>query len=192
MNRIKTHIKRSISASIFITIGLIAYLIVGNPIGPFLFSFGLLSVCILNGDLFTGKCGYMWRNDWKILILILIINLFSGYFFGFLCRWLNPALIELAIVKISSWEVSFSYFLKSIFCGMIMYIAVDIYRSGHIVGILFGIPLFIFCGFQHCIANIILMGIALSYNFIPLIICIIGNFIGSIFINLLLNSNKSS
>ena len=69
---------------------------------------------LLNGNLFTGKCGYMWRNDWKILILILIINLFSGYFFGFLCRWLNPALIELAIVKISSWEVSFSYFLKFI------------------------------------------------------------------------------
>ena len=60
-----------------------------------------------------------------------------------------------------------------------MYIAVLMYRKGTPLGIIFGIPLFIFCGFQHCIANIITMGAARAFH-ISIIICIIGNFVGSL------------
>ena len=61
-----------------------------------------------------------------------------------------------------------------------MYIAVLMYRKGTPLGIIFGIPLFIFCGFQHCIANIITMGVAKTFHW-SIIICILGNFIGSLF-----------
>ena len=61
-----------------------------------------------------------------------------------------------------------------------MYIAVFMYRKGTPLGIIFGIPLFIFCGFQHCIANIITMGVARAWH-MSILICIIGNFIGSLF-----------
>ncbi len=60
-----------------------------------------------------------------------------------------------------------------------MYIAVYMYRKGTPLGIIFGIPLFIFCGFQHCIANIITMGVARTWP-TSIAICILGNFIGSL------------
>ena len=60
-----------------------------------------------------------------------------------------------------------------------MYIAVLMYRKGTPLGIIFGIPLFIFSGFQHCIANVITMGAARAFDW-SLLICIIGNFIGSL------------
>jgi len=66
-------------------------------------------------------------------------------------------------------------------CGVIMYIAVYMYKKGTPFGIIYGIPLFIFCGFQHCIANVITMGIARTFD-LSIIICIIGNFLGSLFI----------
>ena len=61
-----------------------------------------------------------------------------------------------------------------------MYIAVLMYREGTPLGIIFGIPLFIFCGFQHCIANVITLGVARSFHW-SLLICIVGNFVGSLF-----------
>ena len=60
-----------------------------------------------------------------------------------------------------------------------MYIAVYMYKKGTPLGIIFGIPLFIFCGFQHCIANIITLGVARTIH-LSILICIVGNFIGSI------------
>ena len=60
-----------------------------------------------------------------------------------------------------------------------MYIAVYMYRKNTPLGIIFGIPLFIFCGFQHCIANVITLGVAKTFD-LSLLICILGNFIGSL------------
>ena len=51
------------------------------------------------------------------------------------------------------------------------------YKKGTPLGIIFGVPLFIFCGFQHCIANVITMGVGLAFDW-SLILCIIGNFFG--------------
>ena len=62
-----------------------------------------------------------------------------------------------------------------------MYIAVFMYRKGTPLGIIYGIPLFIFSGFQHCIANIITLGVARTFDF-SILLCILGNFIGSLFI----------
>ena len=55
------------------------------------------------------------------------------------------------------------------------------YRKKTSLGIIYGIPLFIFCGFQHCIANVITMGVASTFDF-SIFICVLGNFIGSLFI----------
>ena len=60
-----------------------------------------------------------------------------------------------------------------------MYIAVYMYKKNTPLGIIYGIPLFIFCAFQHCIANIITMGVARTFD-ASIIICILGNFLGSL------------
>ena len=174
-------IKKSISASILIGLGNYALLKLGNPIGPIIFAFGLLGVCYLGQNLFTGKCGFLLEDKIPLLQLftILIINLAAGYLIGVLFNLTDSTLTEAASAKIATWELSWSFFLKAIFCGVIMYLAVAMFRKGTPLGIIFGIPLFIFCGFQHCIANVITLGVAMDFS-PSLLLAILGNFTGSL------------
>ena len=173
---------KSARASLFIALGVGVLLTIGNPIGPFLFALGLLAVCVINdGHLFTGLCGYIHdKKSLKEGMIVLIFNLIYGYLFGLLLSIANPALKEMAVEKIASWsDMSLiSFFIRSVFCGIVMYTAVDMKKKGTMLGIIFGIPLFIFCGFQHSIANFITCGVAHSIHYtIP--IAIIGNWLGS-------------
>ena len=93
----------------------------------------------------------------------------------------DSSLIEVATAKVNSWAFDIPFFIKSLMCGAIMYIAVYMYRKNTPLGIIFGIPIFIFCGFQHCIANIITLGVAHAFHW-SIIICILGNFFGSLFV----------
>ena len=174
-------INKSIGASILIGLGDYALLKVGNPIGPILFTLGLLGVCYMGLNLFTGKCGFIIEDKIKFLdlMIILIINLIAGYLLGLIFSLCDVDVYKNAIDKVNSWSFSLSFFIKSIMCGIIMYIAVYIYRKKSTLGIIFGIPLFIFSGFQHCIANIITLGVAHAIHS-SIILAIIGNFIGSL------------
>ncbi len=184
-------INKSIAASILIALGDYALLKLGNPLGPVLFALGLLGVCYMGLNLFTGKCGFLIQDKIKLvdLLMILIINLLAGYLIGLIFSVTDVDVFKNAITKVSSWDISISFFIKSILCGVIMYIAVYMYRKNTPLGIIFGIPLFIFCGFQHCIANIITMGVARTFHY-SIIICILGNFIGSLLIWYLSKENK--
>ena len=175
-------VNKSIGAAFLISLGNYALLKLGNPIGPVIFAFGLLGVCYMGQNLFTGKCGFLIQDKIKPmdLLIILIVNLISGYLFGLLYSCLDVDVVNNAVSKVGTWEVSFPFLIKSILCGMIMYIAVYMYKKGTPLGIIFGIPLFIFCGFQHCIANIITLGVAKTFH-LSIIICAIGNFVGSLF-----------
>lgn len=175
---------KSVLASILIGFGVAVLLFLGNPLGPILFAFGLMGVCYLQADLYTGKAGYYWKDKKADLATILILNLAAGYTFGLLLGYSSPQLIPVALEKIASWDFSMAFFIRSMFCGMIMYICVDIFKRGSYIGILYGVPLFIFCGFQHCIANVIVLGVAQSWSW-TLILAIIGNLIGSMIINVL-------
>lgn len=186
-------IRKSIAASVLIGLGDYALLKLGNPIGPVIFAFGLLGVCYLGANLFTGKCGFFIEDKipfWD-LMLILIVNLIGGYLVGLLFSFCDKDIVSSAILKVSSWDISFPFFLKSIFCGIIMYIAVLMYRKNTSYGIIYGIPLFIFCGFQHCIANIITLGVARKFHF-SILICILGNFLGSLLMWYFLKDEKST
>lgn len=175
-------INKSIGAALLISLGDYALLKLGLPLGPVLFSLGLLGVCYMGQNLFTGKCGFLIEDKIKVtdLLTILLINLIAGYLFGLLFSITDPEVLKNAIEKVKTWDISLAFFIKSVLCGVIMYIAVFMYRKGTPLGIIFGIPLFIFCGFQHCIANIITMGVARAWH-MSILICIIGNFIGSLF-----------
>ena len=176
-------INKSIGASILIGLGNYVLLKIGNPLGPFLFAFGLLWVCYMGLNLFTGKCGFIIEDKIKIidLSIILIVNLIAGYLLGLIFSISDIDVYKNALDKVNTWSFNISFFIKAIMCGVIMYISVYIYRKKSPLGIIFGIPLFIFCGFQHCIANIITLGIARTID-LSIILAIIGNFIGSIII----------
>ena len=176
-------INKSIAAALLIALGDFALLKLGNPIGPVIFALGLLGVCYMGLNLFTGKCGFLFQDKIKVtdLLIILFVNLIAGYLIGLAFSITDEQVMANAIVKVESWNLSLAFFLKSILCGIIMYIAVFMYKKNTPLGIIYGIPLFIFCGFQHCIANIITMGAARCFH-PSIFMCILGNFVGSIFV----------
>jgi len=177
----KELINKSVGASILISLGVYSLLKMGSPIGPVLFTLGLLGVCYMGQNLFTGKCGFLIADKIKLLdlTLILVINLISGYLIGLMYSITDPEIYKNAVAKVATWDFSLAFFIKSIMCGVIMYIAVLMYKKGTPLGIIFGVPLFIFCGFQHCIANIITLGASRGIDS-SIIICILGNFVGSL------------
>ena len=183
--------RKSVAASLLIGLGNYVLLKVGQPLGPFLFAFGLLGVCALGANLFTGKCGFLFADKIKPLHLltILLVNLLAGYLIGLAFSACDASVVEAARAKVATWDISWSFFIRSILCGVIMYLAVAIYRKGSPLGVLFGIPLFIFCGFQHCIANIITLGVAATWDW-SILICVLGNFAGSLMVWWLLREKK--
>ena len=180
--RIKELIMKSFGAAFLISLGNFALLKLGNPIGPVIFAFGLLGVCYLGQNLFTGKCGFLISDKIKPLDLLYILlgNMVAGYIIGLIYATTDPSIVETAAAKVATWDFSIAFLLKSIFCGAIMYLAVLMYKKGTPLGIIFGVPLFIFCGFQHCVANIVTLGVAGTFS-ITIFLCILGNFVGSLF-----------
>ena len=174
-------INKSMGAALLISLGNFALLKLGSPIGPVIFAFGLLGVCYMGLNLFTGKCGFFIEDKIKIvdLVIILVVNLLFGYLIGLTFSITDKEVFTNALNKVATWNISWTFFIKSVLCGIIMYIAVFMYKKGTPLGIIFGIPLFIFCGFQHCIANIITLGVARTFDY-SILICILGNFLGSI------------
>ena len=168
-------------ASLLIGLGDYVLLKLGSPLGPFLFAFGLLGVCVLKLNLFTGKCGFLIEDNLKFseLMTILVSNLVFGYLIGAVFGLVDTEVANAASAKMASWEFSGEFFLRSALCGVIMYLAVAIYKKGSPLGILFGVPLFIFCGFQHSIANVITMGAATGFDW-SVLLCAAGNFVGAL------------
>ena len=168
-------------ASLLIGLGDYALLKLGSPLGPFLFAFGLLGVCALKLNLFTGKCGFLIKDDIKFseLMIILVSNLVFGYLIGMVFGLVDAEVATAASAKMTDWEFSGEFFLRSALCGVVMYLAVAIYKKGSPLGVLLGVPLFIFCGFQHSIANAITMGAASGFD-PSVLLCAAGNFVGSL------------
>lgn len=184
-SRVLEMIVKGAGAAMLIGLGDYVLLKVGNPVGPVLFSFGLLGVCVLGLNLFTGKAGFLFEDKIKILdlCLILVSNLVFGYLFGALLGMADGEVFSTAALKVEGWELSLPFFIKATLCGMIMYLAVKLYRKGTSLGVLVGVPLFIFSGMQHSIANIITLGVSLEFSVrlvAIILLCVLGNFLGAI------------
>ena len=174
-------VRLSAGDSLLIGLGDYVLLKIGTPIGPFLFAFGLLGVCVIGLNLFTGKCGFVIEDRIKVsdLAIMLAVNLVCGYAFGVMFGVMDASIIAVASEKVVGWDLDWGFFLRSAACGAVMYLAVDLYRRGTVLGVLLGVPLFIFCGFQHSVANAVTMGAAMDFSW-TILLCAAGNFIGAI------------
>lgn len=174
-------VRLSAGASLLIGLGDYVLLKIGTPIGPFLFAFGLLGVCVIGLNLFTGKCGFVIEDRIKVsdLAIMLAVNLVCGYAFGVMFGVMDASIIAVASEKVVGWDLDWGFFLRSAACGAVMYLAVDLYRRGTILGVLLGVPLFIFCGFQHSVANAVTMGAAMDFSW-TILLCVMGNFVGAV------------
>ena len=166
-------------------------------IGAVLFSVALLCICMQGYSLYTGKIGFILSNhskeDMSILWFGLLGNLIATVVFGVVLSYAIPSISVVAaeICKVKLTQGWFSAFVRAIFCGMLMYQAVSIFKKHdkNLMGIILCIPVFILSGFEHSIANMFYFAAARSLSvevIIYIITVILGNSLGGIFFELLL------
>lgn len=176
---------KSIYAGIMIGIGGIIYLSAENRVtGSLLFSFGLLTIVTQGFCLYTGKIGFV--KDLKELLhmpVIIIGNFIGTYLAAFLIKaaHLNIDSSELVNRKLNNDVLP--VFILSVFCGVMMYLAIDNYnKSKNILFIIAPVMIFILSGFEHSIANMFYFNLAGTYSlksFCYLIVMLTGNGIGA-------------
>ena len=185
----------AVGAGLAISIGGTVYLSVDNKIiGSLLFAVGLYAI-VLNGlFLYTGKVGYLVVQSDKIEYLGLLAITWLGNLAG---TWIGAVSVlntriqgirenAVGICETKLADGPLSVFLLAIFCGILMYIAVDGFREKENPLILFiCVSVFILSGFEHCIANMFYFSIAGAWSLktiVYLIIMTLGNSLGGVLI----------
>lgn len=174
------------------------YLAFPNIIGGVLFSFGLLTVVGYKLPLYTGTAGFVplhdehghscWSKAIAQLLLILLGNITGCLLVSLLTR-MSPIDLGSSAQHILAGRLAIGPLragLLAIGCGFIMTTAVTFAREDKPLALLFGVPLFINCGFPHCLADAFYyLTVPTNYTLAHLIqvmllypCLVIGNFIG--------------
>lgn len=191
---------KSILAGIMIGIGGTIYLSLDNKIvGSILFAIGLFVIVVYSFNLYTGKIGYLINNFNKKyireLIITLIGNFIGTFFVGFILKYtriytmISEKAKTLADIKLN--DTLISILILSLFCGILMYLAVNTYKevkdTGKYLAVFLGVIVFILCGFEHCIANMYYFSVSSTWSLntlLYLLVMILGNSLGGILIPL--------
>lgn len=185
---IQNVLRSSFLAGICIGIAGYGYLAEKSIIGAVLFAFGLLTVVHYGLKLYTGTAGFIKRCEVGTLLLILLANLVGCLAVAILVRC-SPMPLQETAQGILEGRLAVGPLkggVLAIGCGFIMTTAVTFARKGQNLPLLFGVPLFIMCGFPHCVAD------AFYYLCVPVdflvdnvleillfyLSIVIGNFIG--------------
>ena len=176
---------KAIYAGIMIGIGGIIYLSVENRvIGSALFSFGLLTIVTQGFCLYTGKIGFVQKVKELVDMLIIIIGNFIGTFIAAVlakAAHLNISSLELVNKKLDNDILNI--FILSIFCGVMMYLAIDNYnKSKNIIFVILPVMIFILAGFEHSVASMFYFNYAGKYDlksFCYIFVMLAGNGIGA-------------
>lgn len=181
-------LRSSFLAGVCIGIAGWGYLAEKSIVGAVLFAFGLLTVVHYALKLYTGTAGFIHRGEIGHLFLILGGNIIGCLFVALMARCSPLPLQESAQIILQARLATgpLKGAVLAIGCGFIMTTAVTFGRQGKNLPLLFGVPLFIMCGFPHCVAD------AFYYLCVPLdfwvanwpsillfyVSIVIGNFIG--------------
>ena len=201
-----------IFAGLAIGLGSLAFTVVsaylpsvgGKIFASALFSVGLILVCVLGLQLYTGKIGVVFDDREKTaenainLPIMLVGNAIGAFALGILCHFIFKDIPTVAdqILAISEGKTSSEMvFLEGIFCGALVYIAVYFFKNLQnyamkIIGIITAVTLFVYCGFQHCIANMFYFGMAFNWNIDMLwnlLIVILTNSVGALLVRCLVH-----
>lgn len=185
---IKQTVCSAFVAGISIGIAGFGYLAEKSIIGAVLFAFGLLTVVHYGMKLYTGTAGFIQKGEIGKLFIILLCNIIGCLALAMIVRC-SPMPLQDTAQKILEGRLSTGPLFGGILaigCGFIMTTAVTFARKGQNLPLLFGVPLFITCGFPHCVAD------AFYYLCVPTeflfnnlagtltfyVAIVIGNFIG--------------
>ena len=167
-------------------------------LGALFFGIGLFMVVVNGYNLYTGKIGYVIDNKlsylWELLLTLfgnILGTLMVGY--GLSLARIGSNLREKATVlcNVKLNDNLLSIFILAIFCGMLMYLAVDLYKKlsdvGRYLAVFLCVTVFILCGFEHCVANMYYFSAANMWTWktvLYVFIMILGNSTGSILLAL--------
>lgn len=180
--------RSSILAGIAIGIAGFGFLAEKSIIGAVLFAFGLLTVVHYGLKLYTGTAGFIKKGKVGQLFFILLCNLIGCGLVGLMARC-SPMPLQETAQSILEGRLAMGPLrgaVLAIGCGFIMTTAVTFARQGKNLPLLFGVPLFIMCGFPHCVADGFYY-LCVPLNFIQehavdvlifYLSIVIGNFIG--------------
>lgn len=169
--------------------------VINRAIGAFFFSIALLCICYKGYSLYTGKIGFIPEKHDGEAVTVLLCGLLGNFIatvgLGLALRYAisNIGVVAEAICKAKLEQNFVQTLIRGVFCGVLMYLAVNIYRDKNtVVGILFCVPVFILAGFEHSIANMFYFAAAASFSLetaIYIAIVILGNTIGGMLIPVL-------
>lgn len=154
----------------------------GKILGSILFAIGLFLVCTFYLSLYTGKIGMVFEGKqdkyfYISLPAMLFGNAIGAFAFGYICYCLfgltGTGLYDSAVnaanarLTFNVWSDYVVTCIKSFLCGVCVYLAVKAFSLNRLrpLGILllvFFVFVFVYCGFQHCIANMFYFGMANS------------------------------
>ena len=173
----------------------------GKILGSIVFSVGLFLVCTFALWLYTGKIGCVFekkqeKSFYISLPICLIGNAIGAVGLGYICyAFFKDTKLFITVHDAAMSRLQFetalnyvSFCLRSLLCGFCVYMAVKLFAYNRLkplgIGMLvFFVFLFVYCGFQHCIANMFYFAFANEYgpmSFVSLALCIVFNSLGPI------------
>lgn len=188
----------AILAGMMIGVGGTVFLVQQNMVvGSFLFGIGLFTVAVLQLQLYTGKIGYLPFEKPAYLLELLITwagNLVGTYLMGTILRYtrIYTAIAERAngIVALKLEDNYVSLFILGIFCGILMFLAIDTFRrqdgsATKMIALFLPVMVFILAGFEHVVANMFYFSLTNAWNtkcWIATAVVTLGNSVGGMLI----------
>ena len=144
-----------------------------------------MTVVAFKLDLYTGKVGYIVENPPSFLWYMPVIIV--GNFVGCLITGLMmPYDVATTLVDNKLALEWYSVLFRGVFCGVLMFIAVDFFKQRNsFLALLFCVPVFILAGFEHSIADMFYFcsaGVFTPDALVFILLVIVGNGIGGMII----------
>ena len=166
--------------------------------GAIFFSVGLLTICTQGFNLFTGKACYILDNKASYLLDLVIVwignaigSLIIAGFIHLSRLSENMTANALGLVETKNADSLVSLFFLGAICNMLIYIAVEGYKSnphefGKYLSLVFGVTVFILIGSEHSVADMFYYAAAGKFftaqGILRLVIISLGNVFGGLII----------
>ncbi len=199
MMKIIRQLVSAILAGVMISLGGTVFLASeSRAVGAIFFSLGLTVILLYGLLLFTGKTAYLLENRPSYipyLLLIWVGNLIGTLLTGLMVGYAKPALAQtaeqLCTAKLaqSPWQT----LALGALCGVLVYIAVDYFRSdkdkkafSKYLLVFTCVPVFILCGFEHSVADMFYFAASSSHlllsvsGIVYILLVSAGNLVGAV------------
>ncbi len=172
----------------------------GKVLGSLLFAVGLFTVCTFGFHLYTGKIGLVYENKQQkkfyiSLPIMYLGNAVGAFGLGYICYAIfkDTSVMDtvnsvcLSRTSLASFNDYLSCIVRSLLCGLCVYLAVKAFNLNRLkpLGIsllVLFVFIFVYAGFQHCIANMYYFGFGNhinGYTFVNLLFVTLFNSLGS-------------